>query len=281
MNLVCGPPTAGVRSLTPCSRKYSTLCLAGLPTTIAPSEISDMTPACAPILALEPTVTCGAMADCPPITTKSPISTDPAIPHCAAIAQYRPMRTLCATCTRSSRRVPDPITVSRSVPRSIVLRAAVLTAVPGSSIRCLLFPKPGASLRAFFFGPLRDFSGSSERGSHVTFVSSDTRQALGRIRGRNLWRRLPLPQRATLLSGPVDDAGHMVLPHIGAGQPDQGAAVPAKWTGCPIIPLAGEQGKHFRSLLGAGATRGGDATAYRRAGLPSGSAVMVGPRFGR
>ncbi len=43
------------------------------------------------------------------------------------IRQSRPIRTLCATCTRLSIFVPAPITVSSMLPRSIVVFAPIST----------------------------------------------------------------------------------------------------------------------------------------------------------
>ena len=51
----------------------------------------------------------------------------PAMPACAAIMVPRPMRTLCAICTRLSMQQPWPITVSGPAPRSMVVLAPIST----------------------------------------------------------------------------------------------------------------------------------------------------------
>src|SRR5271156_2843574 len=100
---------------------------AGDPTQRSPAGTSVMTPAFAPSKAPAPTVVWAARPTCPPIITKSPTSELPDMPTCPAIKQCRPMRTLCAICTRLSILVPSPMTVSRVEPRSIVQLAPIST----------------------------------------------------------------------------------------------------------------------------------------------------------
>ena len=101
-------------------RKNSLFGCAGLPSTLAPGAISEMTPACAPISAHWPIRRCPAMAACPPTRTKSSSTVEPEIPTCATMTQHRPRITLWPIWTRLSRRQPAPITVSCDDHRSIV-----------------------------------------------------------------------------------------------------------------------------------------------------------------
>ena len=89
--------------------------------------MSEMTPACDPIIARCPIRTCPAMAACPPTWTKSSSTVEPEMPTCATMTQHRPRITLWPICTRLSRRQPAPITVSCDDPRSIVVLAPTST----------------------------------------------------------------------------------------------------------------------------------------------------------
>ncbi len=61
------------------------------------------------------------------MTTLSSTVTEPEIPTSPAIEQFRPMRTLCAICTRLSILVFSPMTVSARAPRSTVELAPIST----------------------------------------------------------------------------------------------------------------------------------------------------------
>jgi len=92
--------------------------------------MSPITPPCTVTRAPRPIVMWSASPACPARNTSSSTCVLPAIPACPAIRQRAPMRQLCPICTRLSIFVPGPITVSSTLPRSMVVLAPISTSSP-------------------------------------------------------------------------------------------------------------------------------------------------------